>query len=580
MLKKQVQIAVISGGNGYDWLQLAADSFARMKRLQGMGVHYYADQHEFTQVFKISCDASDDEDGLTQDVIVNLVLRLQQTGQVYKRKTRYPVCNKCGHPQPGSQLCSICGGEVINAEREGYFLRLGKIAPGILGKLSNKALFPPFQQADVINSFSNRTQVDVLLALGVNRDKVYYFATAWLETLALYLKRCGYPEEEGDLTRLWPNTYFFLPRESADNVQYWCAVLSALNLPMPGGFICHSSLRIEDRKGQEVSPMLLAKNYGQEVMRYFILANKIAAGENSFSEDQVIQRVNHDLANELGNLVSRVTSLVFRFSEGMIPAPDILTRQTGDLELRESALETPIRVEGFINTHEYYLAVKSIKNLIGRTNRFIETTAPWQLASDSSHSGRLNTILYSLCEALRFMAVSLKPLLPEAAHTVLYQLGIRDNLELTSWAAIKQWGLIPAGTRIIEHPVLFPRIVPGYGGIGPEQDLILREDLARIKMIVARVVSAEQVEDFEGLLQLILYDGSQRCRVLAPIAYSHKPASLTGKKVVMIANLRPLDVEELHSEGEVLVTEAEPGVLQLIFVNDDIPEGRKVLCLS
>lgn len=579
MANEQAQILVITGEKGSEWLQLAADSFARMKRLQGLSIKYFAVSTEFAQVFKINPTIIDDSNW--QEEVADIILKLQQSGEVFKRTIMYPVCQKCGNPEPSQKKCSICGETVARVEREGYFFRLQRHLQAATELLSDpELLMPPFQQADAINSIFNRQPEDILLALGINKEKIHYIPVKWFTQFIQILSRCGVPRNSEAFQGAWTRTYIFLPRDLVDNVLYWSGLIIALGLAGPGGFICHSPLQIFDSKGQEVSPMLLAKNYGQEGLRYFILANKIAPGENTFSEDQVIQRINHDLANELGNLVTRVISLVSRFGEGMIPSPDILTRQTGDLELRESALETPRKVEQYIGSQEYYHAIRTVKNLIGKTNRFIETTAPWQLTSNIGQQARLNTILYNLCEALRFLAISLKPILPDAANSILSQLGIGDSSAISSWKSVSQWGLIPAGTRVLEQPALFPRIVPGYGGIGLEQDLIMREDLARIRMIVARVVSAEQVADYEGLLQLILYDGRQRCRVLAPVAHSYKPANLTGKKVVLIANLRPVEVEELHSEGEVLVTEAEPGILQLIFVDDQIPEGRKVLCLS
>lgn len=578
MAKKQVQIVVLPGGASWDWVLLAADSLARVRRLLGWDVSMYGIVSDFAQVFQINPDSPEERRHASENVLAQLILSLQQSGDVYKRTAKCPVCQNCGRPEPGQSRCSACGGTVTKVERDGYFLRINRRTPDIHNLLANSNLImPSFQQGSLISSFNNRSAEDILIALGIAREKMQFIPSGWFKLLAETLARTGYSGDEGAFKRLWSQTFIFSPMDTIFN---WCGVLSALSLPLPGGFIYHSPLIILDGKGQEVSPMLLAKNYGHEALRYFILAVKIAPGENTFSEDQVLQRINHDLANELGNLVSRVISLVSRFSDGMIPAPDILTRQTGDLELRETALDAPRKIEQHIQAQEFFQAIKTVKNLIGKTNRFIETTVPWQLAASGAHQARLNTVLYNLCEALRFLAVSLKPLLPEAAQSILYQLGIADIPSITSWDSLKQWGLIPVDTRSMEQPALFPRIVPGFGGLGPEPDLIMREELARISMIVARVVSAEPVADYEGLLQLILYDGRQRSRVLAPVAHTYKPSSLSGKKVILISNLRPLEIEGLHSEGEVLVTEAEAGNLQLIIVEDDIPEGSKVLCLS
>ena len=583
MAKKQVYVNVLPGGADYEWMLLAADTFARLRRLTGHDVDFSETigvELEFAQLFKISQEKRV-LDGAIETAVAHLVAKLQQSGDVYKQPTQCNVCLDCGCPDPDllQMRCTSCGGAVAKSHRDGYFFRLSRHVDGLLDMVSNRNLVQPrFQQSDLVNIFTNKPPEDVLLALGVTREKKQLYAGNWLKELAFNLVRCGYPSGEGTFVRTWPESYIFVPRELMDYIYFWCGIITALKIPRPGGLICHSPLQIIDKKDQQVSPLLLAKNYGHEGLRFFMLGVKIAPGEGRYSEDQVIQKINHDLANELGNLVSRVVSLVSQFAEGMIPPPDVLTRQTGDLELRESALETPGKIEAYIEAQEVYQAVKVIKNYIGKTNRFIELTAPWQLAA-SEDKARLYTILYNLCEALRFLAVCLKVLLPDTALTILRQMGIDSTASLSSWQSLQQWGLIPVGTRILEEPPLFPRIVPGYSGVGPELDLIMREELARIHMVVARVVSAEPVADFQGLLQLILYDGRQRRRVLAPVARSYQPSSLTGKKLVMIANLRPVEVQGLFSEGEVLVTEADSGRRLLVFANDDIPEGSAVLCL-
>lgn len=578
MAKKVVQILVLPGGPDYDWLQLPADAFARFKRLSGWEVIFSVPAGEFSQLFKISPEDYKIEAAAT---LAQLILRLQQSGDVYKQVIKGPVCQDCGRPEPELHCCPICNGSVSIAERDGYFLRIHRHFQGITDLAADTSLIlPQYQQGDVIRGFSSRNTEDVLIALGVSREKVYFWVTSWFQTLASIFAHCGYSGDEGAFLKLWSETYIFTPRVLSEAIFYWCGIILALQLPRPGAFVCHSPLQMLDRKGQAVSPLLLAKNYGSESLRYYMLAVKIAPGDNTYSEDQVIQKINRDLANELGNLVSRVISLVSKYAEGVIPTPEIMTRKTEDLELRETALETPKKLERHLESQEPYMAVKTIKNLIGQTNRFIQTTVPWQLAETADQKERLNTVLYNLCEALRFLAVVLKILLPEAAQSILYQLGIQDNAALTAWKSLQQWGLIPAETRIIEQPPLFPRIIPGYKGLGPEPDLIMRAELGRINMVVARVVSAETVADYEGLLQLILYDGRQRCRVLAAVAHAHAPAALSGKKVVMISNLRPTERYGLRSEGEVLVAEAAAGNLQLVFVAEDVPEGSKVLCLN
>ena len=579
MAKKQANICVIPGGSSSEWLQVPADAFARLKRLLNWDAKLFITPSEFARVFQIGY-AEEDFTG-SETVISHLIARLQHAGAAYKRSGYFAICGKCGLYNPGNLQCSHCGGAIVQAEREGYYLRVQRCAQDIL-KLAaeDNLVLPLYQRGYVINSIRNLKEEDVLIALRVTRAKHKYLPAKWFGALSAVLSGCGYPGDEGGFQRAWAYSFFYIPQDLLSYIFYWCGVLLALNLPKPGGFFCHSTINILARREQEVSPLLLAQNYGQESIRYLLLAEKTASGETRFSEHQAIQRINHDLANELGNLVSRVISMVSRYAGEMVPEPNILTRQNADLELRERALDTPKKVEHYISCQEFSQAIKVIQNLVSATNRFIATTAPWQLASTGKQPGRLNTILYNICEALRFIAIALKPIMPEAAHNILGQLGLDTIPALCTWNSLEQWGLLPVGTKIFQRPALFPRIVPGYSGAGPEQDLILREELARISMVVARILAAEAVAEYEGLLHLILYDGRQRYSVLAPVARSYQPSALEGKKVILLSNLRPTEVEGFSNEGEVLVLEPETGNLRLIFVDEDIMEGSKVLCLS
>lgn len=574
-MNKKVHISVV-GERDCDWLMLAADTLARLRRLLGDEVSFFAPDNEFQQVFKISAQK---RSPLGRDQISALITLLQQSGAVYSKTAQCRICAQCGQPLEEA-ICPDCDGAAVKAERACYYLRQSRQGQKVAEMLQSDLILPSARRNDLLNNMANRTSEDVLLAVTEAREGKNILPLPWFRILAENLIGSGYPLDEGAFSRLWAQTYIFVPREFLDYIIFWCGTLAALGLPAPRAMVCHYCMQILDRKGEEVSPLLLAKNYGYQGLRYFMLGARALSGESSYSEDQVIQSINHDLANELGNLVSRAISLVSRFGEGMIPPPDILTRRTGDLDLRETALDLPDKVKSHIENQEMYQAVRFIKNLVGKANRYIESSAPWQLAGSPDQQGRLNTVLYNLCEALRFLAVALKPLLPEAAQDILHQLGIDGIPEITAWNALGQWGLLPIGVKISEKPALFPRILPGYGGIGPQPDLIMREELARIKMVAARVVSAEVVPDYPSLFQLILYDGHQRIRVLAPVAHTYTPSSLSGKKVVLIANLRPVETDDLYSEGEVLVAESETGGKVLVFVDDDIPEGSKIQCLT
>lgn len=574
-MNKKVQISVM-GDMSCNLLMVGADSLARLKRLLGEDVSFFAPNNEFHQVFKIS---SEERVRPERDPVLSMITQLQQSGDVYIKDGLCRVCDDCG--QPGQAVdCPLCGGATILTQRECYYLRIGNYSQKISEMLPSSLFFPPSQRNDVLNSLSNRSCDDALVAVALSREEKKIMPVPWFQFLSENLTWCGYPTDVAAFSKLWAETYIFISRDLLEYISLWYGVLAALNLPAPGAIVSHHCIQILDGKGHVVPSLLLAKNYGYQGLRYFMLGTRVVPGENSYTEDQVIKGINHDLANELGSLVSRAISLISRFREGIIPAPDLLTRRTSDLDLRETALNLPVKIKSHLENQELLPVVRLIKNLVGETNRFIESSAPWQLAGVPDKQGRLDMVLYNLCETLRFLAVSLKPILPEAANTILQQLGLDASPEITTWGSLDQWGLTPFGVKINEQPALFPRILPGSGGIGPEPDLIMREELARIKMVAARVVSAEPVPEYEGLFQIFLYDGRQRIRVFAPVAHSYTPSFLSGKKVILIANLRPVETNDLYSEGEVLLAQSESGRPVLVFVGDDIPEGSKILCLN
>lgn len=576
MTSKRANVFVVPGEPNSDWLQLSADAFARMKRLLGWEVNLFLPAGELAHAANIRFAA--ESFAGPEAVVSYLMARLQQAGAVYERPGQFPICKNCGLPAFPSQKCE-CDDGVHLAERGGCYFRIGRYRQGCIDHLAQTSIVLPANQRNhVIELSQGMPTDDVLIALKTTGAQKTFQPTQWLSNLAAILSTAGYPRDEGGYLKLWSNTYFFVPRAKISFVHFWCSLLAALKLPPPGGFVCHNDIEIRDRRQQMVNPLLLARNYGADSIRFFFLAARTQAGENTFTEDQVVQRLNHDLASELGGLNTRVTAMVMQYAGEMVPRPNILTRQNSDLELREQALAAPEKVEGFLLAQELPQAIHSVKNLIWAADKFIALSTPHRLAQDGSQQERLSTVLYNICEAMRFIAILLKPIMPGIAQSILVQLGIDQIPSLTAWAATGRWGLLPVDTKILPQPVLFPRIVPGFGG--SEQDLILREELARINMVVARILSVEGVPDYEGLLRLILYDGSQRYSVLAPITRPVSGLALEGKKVVLLANLKPTEVEGMQSEGEVLVVEAGVGRPELVFVGTEVPEGSKVLCLS
>ncbi len=510
--------------------------------------------------------------GEAGQVFAQLVDKLQKQKLVDAEDCQGFVCKKCQvFACEKSAQCPVCQG----AMEEGRGVRWTASYPGslVFAELPGANLLP----SDVSVGASGKKKL-VLGSMLWNERKEKSLPAPWLKGLLNSLRLAEFGDE-GRFTKNWEGSWIFASADYwNDYLEPWCWLLQQMDVALPGAFVAFQPPNVVDRKEQPVSPLLLAKNYGTDAIRYALLSLKPVAGESVLNEDSIIQRINQDLANELGNLVSRTISMVERYSDGLIPRPDVLTRTTADLELREVALVTPSTVRHHVVLLEPHMAVAAVRRLIAQTNRFIETTTPWQLVTGAANQERLQTVLYSLCEALRFLGSALEPLLPETSVIIYEQLGLPQGWSSARDEYSEKWGGLRPGTRIMPMPPLFPRIVPGKSS--HEEDMVLRDELKRVRMVVARVVSAEVVPGSRRMVQLVLYDGTQRRQVLAPIGGAYRASDLTGKKVIMLANLRPVTQQGLVNEGEVLLLDTEDGMQKLIEVELSVAEGSSIRAIS
>lgn len=579
MAKKQYNLIVVPGDKNSHWLQLPADATARFRRMQGCQVNLVLSPGEFTRAFEVH--ATEGNFIGPSGVVSYLLTRLQQVGAVYKQNNQFAVCQSCGLPGREELPCSSCGNKVIYTTREGYYFRVQQYREDILQFIGRgDSVLPAWHRDQVATSLSTLATADVLIAQKSSRLQQEIYPSDWFGSLAAVMATLGLPGDEGGLLRLMAGAFIYCPWERLADIYLWCGVFAALDLPWPGGFICHGYYRLLDRQDKEVSLHLLAQNYGKERIRYMLLAAKGQQRDNVFSEDQAIQRINHDLTNGLSNLVSRVITLVSQHAGDLVPPPNILTRENSDLELRETALAGPTKMDRCVSAQDMAATINVVKDIIKAAESFATAADLSRLAADSAREERLHTVIYNLCEALRFIAILLKPLMPEAAANILSQLGLEEKSDLGTLRSLEQWGMLPVGTKIASQPQLFPPITTNYGHVGSRRDLVLREELARIKMVAARILSAEAVAQYEGAQRLILFDGNRRYSVLVSVGFGGNIGSLEGKKVVLLANVKPREIEGVIDDGEVLLLKSEAGDMDLVFLADDVPEGSRILCLS
>jgi methionyl-tRNA synthetase len=356
--------------------------------------------------------------------------------------------------------------------------------------------------------------------------------------------------------------------------------------------------------------VVLVDRYGVDAIRYFLLREVSFGADGVFSNEALVNRINSDLANDLGNLLSRTVAMIEKYFDGFIPAAG--EGADVDIELQKLAVETPGKVEEIMNKLEYNNALAEIWKLIGRANKYIDETTPWIMAKDSSKRSRLGTVLYNLAESLRFISVLISPFLTRTPEKIRQQLGIEDS-SLSTWDSLSEFGRLPAGIRVQRGEAVFPRLdveqelkaleelqsktgktVEGKESVDngetshktagdrqgqqdtQEVEEITIDDFAKLDIRVAKVVNAEPVKKTDRLLKLTLELGNQTRQVVSGIARYYTPDELIGKKVILLANLKPIKLRGELSQGMILAAADDSDNLALLTVDREIPTGSKI----
>jgi len=623
---------------GHAYTTVAGDAIARYKRMRGYDVMYLTgtDEHgqkieqaaqeagkapqqyldeivsRIQELWKKLKITNDDFIRTTEErhkkVVQKIFTQLLEQGDIYLDKYEGWYCISCEAFFTERQLddgrCPDCGKNVDKVKEESYFFRMSKYADRLIQFYEDNPQFiqPESRKNEMLNNFLkpgledlavSRTTFDWGIKVPDNPEHVVY---VWIDALTNYITALGYgSDDESKFNKYWPADVHLMAKEIVRfHSIYWPIILMALDIPLPKQVFAHGWILMKDgkmskSKGNVIDPFVLIDRYGLDALRYYLLREVPFGQDGVFTPEGFVERINFDLANDLGNLLNRTVSMIQQYFAGEIPAYKSSVT-TYDEQLEAVVKETVTKVEDALDHMQFSVALASIWQLVNRTNKYIDETEPWVLARDENKKELLSYVMAQLVETLRKIAIMLQPFLTEAPVEMFKQLNITDE-QAKAWESLYDEHHVPAGSHVNKGEPLFPRLdakkeikdikqlmQPPAKEVTEEEEVtqITYDQFSQMDLRVAEVLQAERVKGTDKLIKLQLDLGKEQRQVISGIAEYYTPEELIGKQVICVANLKPVKLRGELSEGMILSGEDDDGNLVLATIAGSLPNGSIV----